>query len=96
MIEVDAIAKGRYTYRSLGNIRYEVTNRQKGNCYTFHLHEADCSCVYKTTNVYQIPYVHIIYLLIQLHLPFSILKQSVRRNIRNTLLKPSNECWVLL
>ena len=92
----DAIDKGRYQYRGLGQGRFCVTNTVNGHIYTFELKKADCNCVDNVTNVYKIPCVHTIFILLRLKLSWSALDLSVRRNIRNSLIQPTSDGWKIL
>ena len=64
--------------------------------YKFNLKEAGCSCIDNVTNIFKIPCVHVIFLLVSLELPFTCLDLSARRNIRNALIKPDGDRWKIL
>ena len=57
---------------------------------------ADCPCVDSVTNVYRIPCIHSIVLIMYLKLKWSFFDFPVRRNIINSLLKTSADDWSIL
>ena len=91
-----AISHKVYSYRCLGDNKYKVVNRKRNSSYTFNLPIANCTCVDNTTNVFKVPCIHVIFLLLRLDLPFTYLCPSTRRNIRNALIKPSGNSWEIL
>ena len=92
----EAVEKNRYRYRGLGAGRYCVTNTQNGHKYSFSLQKADCSCVDSITNLYKIPCIHAIVLILRLKLDWKHFNLSVRRNVRNSLIKITDRGWQLL
>ena len=91
-----AVEKGLYRYRALGNDRYDVANVKNGHRYTVVLKKANCNCVDNRTNIYKIPCIHALVLILRLNLNWDYFDLSVRRNIRNTLIKPTDDGWQLL
>ena len=92
----EAVKKNRYRYRGLGAGRYCVTNTQNGHKYSFTLQKADCSCVDSVTNVYKIPCIHAVVLILRLKLDWKHFNLSVRRNVRNSLIKITDRGWQIL
>ena len=64
----EAIEKHLYRYKGLGQGRYCVTNTKNGHKYTFTLQEANCNCVDSVTNIYKIPCIHSMILILRLKL----------------------------
>ena len=91
-----AIEEKLYRYKGLGLGRYCVTNTKNGHRYTFALSKANCSCVDSVTNVCLFPCIHSIVLILRLNLKWRHFDLSVRRNIRNSLLKTSDAMWTIL
>ena len=91
-----AMEKGRYRYEDIGNDMYSVSNTRNGNKYKFKLKMANCECIDRLTNVYNIPCIHAMFLILRLKLNWNYFDISVRRNIRNSLIKPSDDGWELL
>ena len=92
----DAIERRVYRYQDLGSGKYCVSNIKNGHTYTFILQKANCTCVDRITNVYKIPCIHAIVLILCLKLDWSHFHLDVRRNIRNSLIKLSGDEWIVL
>ena len=91
-----ALKKKLYRYKSIGSGKYCVTNTSNDHRYKFTLRMGDCDCVDSVTNIYKIPCIHSIYLILRLGLSWKYLDLSVRRNKRNSLINPTDCGWKIL
>ena len=82
----NAIKKKLYRYRAIGGGKYCVTNTMNDNTYKFTLAIAVCNCVDSITNIYKVPCIHSMFLILRLKLSWDYFKLTVRRNKRNSLI----------
>ena len=91
-----AIEKRLYRHTDHGQGRFCVTNTKNGHRYTFTLRKADCNCVDSVTNVYKIPCIHSMVLILNLKLEWTYFDMKVRRNLRNSITKVTEAGWTVL
>ena len=91
-----AIEKRLYRHTDRGQGRFCVTNTKNGHRYTFTLRKSDCNCVDSVTNVYKIPCIHSVVLILSLKLEWTYFDMKVRRNLRNSLIKVTEAGWTVL